>query len=136
MKRSGRLVVEANCVMQSEDVLLANTGTIDHRFEPGEDLALRVGILDDRLDDQVAAGQLLQAVGRSGWTACGPVAPPILPAFEPGVEERLDAPDSRAKGRSIDLAHDGAVAGLRRNLRNTGAHESAPDDADSPICHA
>ena len=54
----------ASSAIESEEVVVARSASGAALAERREQLGLRVGVLDDRLDDEVAAGE----VGRARWS--------------------------------------------------------------------
>ena len=109
----------------------------EHRVRPadalelGEELLLRREILDDRLDHEVAVGEVGE-VGRQREPADGGVARALLelPLLHLAREEVRD-PVARALAElERDLAADRLDAGLDAELRDARAHRAEPDDAD------
>ena len=59
--RSGRAVAFATSVTESAEVFVASTASSDdHAVEHAEELLLGVELLDDRLDHEVAAGEVVE----------------------------------------------------------------------------
>ena len=131
--RSGVDVAAAISVTDSADVFVARiaSGRV-MRLELGEQLELGLEILDDRLDHEVAVGE----VGEVGRDAQPPERDvPLLCRHlllvDLALEEVRD-PVPRARRAELvrDLPADGLVARLDRQLRDAGTHGSEADDAD------
>jgi hypothetical protein len=106
------------------------------RGELGEESALRLRLLDDRLDHEVAAGE----VGQLSRRRQPRERSVLLLLCEPLL---LDAAGEVAVDRGArplaelhrDLAPDRLEAGLDADLRDPGTHRAESDHADPPYCH-
>ena len=99
--------------------------------ELGEELPLRLELLDDRLDHEVAVGEVVE-LGRQRQPPDRRVARALLqlPLLDLAREEVRD-PAARLLGQlERDLAADGVHARLDAELRDPGAHRAQPDDPD------
>ena len=76
-----------------------------------EDRALRLRLLDDRLDDEVGAGECLVEVGRHADGVSGPLAGGIEAGLAPRVQ-----PDGSAR--------------IREHAGDPGTHRAGTDDGD------
>ena len=108
----------------------------DEAVELGEHLALRLELLDDRLDHEIAVGQVGE-LGREGQPAERRV--PLLGgrlAFLDGaanvVRDRLSGAFAELLA---DLAPDRLEPGLRGDLRDARTHRAQADDSH-PTNHA
>ena len=89
-------------------------------------------VLDDRLDDEIAVGQVGE-VGRQGERRERRLADGLrhLLLVDLALEEVSD-PVLRLRAELVrDLAADGLVSGFDRELRDPCAHRAKPDDADT-----
>ena len=117
--------------VRAEDRLLAH-----QRVERGVGGLLRLDVLDDRLDDQIAACQVIERGG--ALQVSERRVPGLLRHLSPGhavAQELVDTAQAFLQERVFDLAHDRPVTRLRRHLRDTGAHEAAPQNAHCHDCH-
>src|ERR1700719_1341048 len=116
---------------QRRSVTGKNRGGGAKGIERAEKLTLGGKLLDDGLDDYIA---ILQIVERSG--AFKAAANFIFLRVSDGVfldeagEIFLDALPFFVDDLRADLTHDSREAGLRRDLRDSGAHQATPDDAN------
>ena len=99
--------------------------------ELGEELALRLELLDDRLDHEVAVGERLE-LGRRRQPRNGRVAIGLLELalLDLAREEVPDPAGRRLAELGRHLAADRVVAGLDRELRDAAAHGAEADHAD------
>ena len=105
-------------------------------FERRVALALRVEVLDDGLDDEIARSQRLEGgrpreaaerlvAGFGGHLALGHAVVQKRPhSAEPLLEKAL-----------VDFSNNGPVAGRRRHLRDPRSHQSAPEHTHRFDCH-
>ena len=115
----------------------------EHRVRPadalelGEELLLRRELLDDRLDHEVAVGEVGE-VGRQREPADRGVARGLLElSLLHLAREEVRDPVARALAElERDLAADRLDARLDAELRDAGAHRAEPDDADLLISFA
>ena len=132
--RSGRVVAAAISVTESAEVFVARiaSGAADP-VELGEELPLRAELLDDRLDHEVAVGQVAE-LGRereprrraSSRAPCSSWPFSTLRVRKWPIRSRAPSPSSCGH-----LAADRVDAGLDAELRDPGAHRAEPDDADA-----
>ena len=103
----------------------------DDRLELGEEPSLRLELLHDRLDHEVAACELGE-LGRQREPTDGIVAGGLLerPLLDLAREEVRDAVASALGEVERDLAADRLDAGLDAELRDPGTHRTEPYDAD------
>ena len=99
--------------------------------ELGEEVLLRVEVLDDRLDDEVAFAQLAE-VGDGADPAEDRVA---LVGFELAPvdllgQRLLEPPDHRVGGRLRPAPQHDLESGLRRDLGDARAHDPRTHDPD------
>jgi hypothetical protein len=109
----------------------------DDLLEAAKGVALRVGILDDRFENQVAVGEVVQAVSH-----CEEVErlfarvvgePPLLDVARERLLDLAARPVDRAGG---GLGEHRGDAGLDRHLSDSQAHVSTPENADAADLHA
>ena len=112
--------------VRREDGVLADDG-----FDLRVGLPLRLDVLDDRLDHQVAVGEIAVGggarqpseqlrLGLGGHLALGDAA----------VEELVDATQPLGQRLVVHLEHDRLEPRRRRDLRDPAAHQSATQHAD------
>ncbi len=109
-------------------------GVGDELVEFGEDLGLDGLVLDDRLDDELAVGQVGEARGERQLRQRGvAIAPAVsLPLLAATLQRRGDAVAARGRSapRSARRPATSAPA-FARHLRDARAHLSGADDANS-----
>ncbi len=130
--RSGCAVAVAIAVTESAEVFVASTasGATIASSAP-EELALRVEVLDDRLDHEVAAGQVGAVRGRAQPPERGVALLRGHAALLDAAAEVVADPLARLLGqRGVDLDADRVDARLRAHLRDPGSHRAEADDAD------
>ena len=113
-------------------MLVARTASARQiRSQLGEERALRVQLLDDRLDHEVAPGQVGE-LGRRDEAGDRGVALVLraLALLDLAGQEVADATGRRLAELRGDLAPDDLEAGLDRDLRDAGTHGAQPDDPD------
>src|SRR5205823_10648871 len=95
-------------------------------------------ILDDRLDDDVAAGQVVERSGPLQPRQSGvAIFSRELSLLDELAEAFADAADAFVEKLLLDFADHRFVARLRSRLRDARAHEAAAEDSDSlDVCHA
>ena len=97
-----------------------------------EDLPLDVELLDDRLDNEVAAGEIAELRGRrqarERSVALVGGQPPLLDAAAEIVRDPLPGALAQLGGH---LAAHGLDPGLDAHLRDPGPHRPEPDHADA-----
>ncbi len=102
----------------------------DHLLELPKELPLRVELLDDRLDDELAAGQVGELRGRRE-----PIQRRISllggrPALFDSSAEVVGDPLAGPLGKLLaHLSADRLDPSLNAHLRDPGAHRAEPDDA-------
>ena len=97
----------------------------------GEELSLRLDLLHDRLDDEVAGGEVRHVSGqREALDRRVPLRLLELPLLDLAGQEVRDAAACLLRELHRDLATDGLEACLDRQLRDPGAHRPETDDAD------
>ncbi len=104
----------------------------DDSLELAEELELRTEGFDDRLDDEVAVGEVGE-IGRERQRRERRLARlgGQLPLVDFALEEVGD-PIARLRAELVrDFAADRLVPGLDRKLGDPGAHRAEPDDADA-----
>ena len=101
------------------------------RLELAEEGDLRVEVLDDRLDDEIAARQIVEpSREREPAKRCIAVGVLDLALVDLALQEVCDS-TARALPQVVGhLAADGLVARLDRDLCDPGAHGAEPDDPD------
>ncbi len=104
--------------------------------ELGKGLPLRPELLDDRLDHEIAVGEILE-LGREGQSRERgvPLLGGHLPLLDRAAEVVLDRPAGALAQLVAHLAADRLVPGLGRNLRDSGAHRAEPDDSNLANLH-
>ncbi len=105
--------------------------------ELGEELALRLQLLDDRLDHEVAVRKVVE-LGRQREPPDRLVARALLQlALLDLAREEVRDPAVRLLGQlERHLPADGVHACLDAELRDPGAHRAQPDDTDfSDLSH-
>src|SRR5581483_1264400 len=110
----------------------------DGLVDPPEDLELLGLVLDDRLDHELAVGELGE-VGRVAQAGEGavPVGLGQLAGPDGPVERRLDPLAAGVEGALVDLPDDDVETGPGADLGDPGTHEAAAHDADSiDLAHA
>ena len=122
---------------ESAEVFVASTASAPQTpLELGEELLLRGELLDDRLDHEVAAGEIRELgrqreppTRRRGVCSSCPFSTLRVRKCVDPVARLLCELDG-------DLAADGVEAGLDAELRDTRAHRAQADDADLLISRA
>ena len=101
--------------------------------ELGEELPLRLELFDDRLDHEVAVGEVVQ-LGRQREPTDGLVARRLLQLalLDLAGEEVRDPVAGLLSELQADLTADGVDSCLDAELRDPGAHGTEPDHADLP----
>lgn len=96
---------------------------------------LDLELLEDGLDDDVGVGDRVQVGGRGDAPERGlrVLGGQLALAHEP-VVRGLDAVGATGQGGVGDVAQDDVPARLRRDLGDSGPHESGSDDGELP-CH-
>src|SRR5581483_4576314 len=99
-------------------------------------LLLQLRILDDRLDHDIAIGEIFE-IRRPLEAAHAGIHVGLLhlSLLDELAEGFLDAGDSLVEKLLFDLAHDRLVSGLRGDLSDSRAHEAAAENAHFPDCH-
>ena len=108
----------------------------DDALELGEGLALRLELLDDRFDHQIALGEIRE-LGRERQPAERGVAllGGHLPLLDRTAEVMLDRPAGTLAQLLAHLAADGLEAGLGRDLRDPRSHRPETDHSDLANLH-
>ena len=124
---SGRGAAAAIAVTGSDEVFVASTAvgpTI--AAERGEQLALQLEPLGRRLDDELAAPRDPSSVGGRLEPRARPRRPPLLqrPRCAPTPSAALERVRASGSWSSV------RAPGLRRELRDAGAHRSGAEHAD------
>ncbi len=100
-------------------------------LELGEQGALRLELLDDRLDHEVAGREGLELGRRlEARDRAVPLLLRALALLDLAREEVTDPRRGRLAELVGDLAPDDGEARLDRDLRDPGAHRAEPDDSD------
>ena len=104
--------------------------------ELGEGLPLRLELLDDRLDHQIAVGEIRE-LGRERQPADRGVAllGCHLPLLDRTAEVVLDRPAGTLAELLAHLAAHGLEAGLGRDLRDPRSHRPETDHSDLANLH-
>ena len=108
----------------------------DEPVELGEGLALRLELLDDRLDHEIAVGEIRE-LGRERQPADRGVAllGRHLPLLDRTAEVVLDRPAGALAELLAHLAAHGLEAGLGRDLRDPRSHRPETDHSDLANLH-
>jgi hypothetical protein len=127
--RSGRLLDAAHDAQRRgvrQKIVAGPTGV-----ERREHRRLLVHVLDDRLDHEVAAPEILEP-GCPGEIRQRRVASVgrDLALLDAVVEELPDPPQTLLEEIVTHFADDRPVVGLRRDLRDAGTHEPASEHTD------
>ena len=105
--------------------------------ERREELALRLELLDDRLDHDVAAGQVFQLGGESEATERGvALLGGHAALLDVAVEEALDLRVTSLRGRGRDLPPDRLEPCLEAELSDARPHRPQTHHADRLDLHA
>ena len=122
---------------ESAEVFVASDGVGPaDPVEVGEELTLRLQLLDDRLDHEVAVRQVVE-LGGQGQPADGLVPRALVElALLDLAREEVRDPAVRLLGElERHLAADRIDAGLDAELRDSGAHGAQPDHPDPTHLH-
>ena len=114
-------------------IVSARTSALDGLVGAG----LLVEVLDNRLDDEVAVLEIVEA--RRALQIAERLVARVrrdLSLVDAVGQELLDPPQPLLEKGLLDLADDRLVAGLRRDLRDAGAHEAAAEDAHRTNLHS
>ena len=127
--RSGVDVADAISVTESADVFVASTASARQtRSSSREQLLLRAELLDDRLDHDVAVGEVGELASSARGGRCRTLS--IWPFSTLRVRKCVDAGARLLPQLGGHLAPDGLDAGLDAELRDARAHRAQSDDSD------
>ena len=103
----------------------------DHPLDRREHRPLGVDVLDDRLDDEIALGQRLEArrpaeTAHRGVTLLGRQLAPCHAV----AEKPLDPAQAGVHRRLVHFSHDSPVPGLGAHLRDARAHQPTAENPD------
>ncbi len=99
-----------------------------------EDLLLDVELLDDRLDDQFAAGEVAERGRRREVRHRGVAPRRVELALRDLLAERVaDRRDRLRRRRGVGIVQTDAAAGLREHLRDAAAHRARADHGDGEL---
>ena len=104
---------------------------LDDAVDLAPHLELQAEILGDRLDHEVAAGEVGVVERRRDPAACRVgVALLELALLDRAGELLLDLADAASEAIVVDLAQHDVIAGLRDDLCDSMSHEAGAEDAD------
>ena len=136
-KRSGREVAAACSATDSDEVLVAKRGPLlDHAVHLLPHLELQVQVLGDRLDHEVAVGEV-RVVERGLDAASHRVGVALLrlALLDRAGELLLDLADAAVELLLAHLAHHDVPARLGADLGDPVAHQAAAEDTNLADLH-